>query len=234
MDNQEGKSFVGLECTLFKDLDKKTFNKLNKAREYRLYKKGENIYTIGEIPKGVFCLHEGHVKAFRIGSDKKEQIIYLAKPGDLIGWQQLTCSDPYTTSGVALEKVQVSHIPKALFLEAIKNSPLSLALTKYICDDVIMLESKILELSQKSVRERLATNILLLYEKFGVKYENKTLIGVPLTREDFANLIGTNTETVIKLLSEMRKEGHIDFIERKMLILNLNAVKKFSDFYVNS
>lgn len=231
MDNKEEKSFVGLECSLFKDLDKKSFNKLNKAREHRSYKKGEELYTQGKKPEGVFCIHEGHVKAFKIGSDGKEQIIYLAKPGDLIGWQQLTCNDPYTTSAVALDKVQASHIPREIFLEAIRNSPLSLALTKYICDDVVMLESKVLELSQKSVRERLATNILMLNEKFGIQHEDKTLIGVPLTREDFANLIGTNTETVIKLLSELRKEGHIDFVDRKILIINLTALKKFSDFY---
>lgn len=231
MDNMEENSFKGLECTLFKDLDQQSFDKLIKEREYRSYKKGEALYSQGEDPTGVFCIHEGHVKAFKIGSDGKEQIIYLAKPGDLIGWQQLTCNDPYTTSAVALDKVYASHIPKGLFVETIRNSPLSLALTRYICDDVMMLESKVLELSQKSVRERLATNILMLYDRFGVKHGNQVLIGVPLTREDYANLIGTNTETVIKLLSELRKEGHIDFIDRKVLILNLGALKKFSDFY---
>lgn len=231
MDNKEGKSASGLECSIFKDLDQETLNKLENARDYKEYKKGEYLYKEGNVPTGVFCIHDGHVKSFKIGSDGKEQIIYLGKPGDLIGWQQLTCNDPYTTSGVALEKVTASHIPRDMFLDAIKNSPLSLALTKYICDDVIMLESKVLELSQKSVRERLATNILMLYQKFGVKQGNEILIGVPLTREDFANLIGTNTETVIKLLSELRKEGHIEFVDKKILILNLSALKKFSDFY---
>lgn len=231
MNTNEGQSFKGLECSLFKELDEKSFKKLDKAREYRFYKKGEYLYNQGHAPTGVFCVHEGHIKAFKIGSDKKEQIIYLAKPGDLIGWQRLTCNDPYTTSAVALDQVHVSHIPQEVFIDIVRNSDLSLVLTKYICDDVVMLESKVLELSQKSVRERLATNILLLYEKFGVNHENKVIISVPLTREDFANLIGTNTETVIKLLSEMRKEGHIDFVERKMVILNLHALKKFSDFY---
>lgn len=231
MAKKEENNLPKVECSVFKDLDNKTLNEINRAREYRILKKGEYVYSEGEIPSGVFCVHEGHVKAFKIGSDGKEQIIYLAKPGDLIGWQQLTCSDPYSTSGVALEKVVVSHISKDEFLKAIEQSPLSLALTKYICDDVIRLETKVLELSQKSVRERLATNILMLYDKFGVQNGETTVIGVPLTREDFANLIGTNTETVIKLLSELRKEGHIDYLDKKIMILNLNAIKKFSDFY---
>jgi CRP/FNR family transcriptional regulator len=231
MDKKDDKNSLQVECSVFKDLDKHTLKELNEIREFRTLKKGDYVYSEGENPSGVFVVHEGHVKAFKIGSDRKEQIIYLAKPGDLIGWQQLTCSDPYSTSGVALERVVVSYIPKEYFVKAVEKSSLSLALTKYICDDVIRLETKVLELSQKSVRERLATNILMLYEKFGIQYGPTTVIGVPLTREDFANLIGTNTETVIKLLSELRKEGHIDFIDKKIMILNLPAIKKFSDFY---
>lgn len=231
MENKDDKFNSGVECSIFKDLDKKVLNELNKVREFRDLKKGDYVYTEGSEPTGVFCIHEGHIKSFKIGSDGKEQIIYLAKPGDLVGWQQLACTDPYSTSGVALEKAIVSHIPKDVFLKAVKNTHLSISLTKYICDDVTRLESKVLELSQKSVRERLATNILMLHDKFGIQDGNRAMIAVPLTREDFANLIGTNTETVIKLLSEFRKEGHIEIIDRKILILNLSALKKFSDFY---
>ncbi|MFN3402814.1 MAG: Crp/Fnr family transcriptional regulator [Cytophagaceae bacterium] len=223
--------FEGTECSLFKDLDEDRLNQLNKIRQIKVLKKGDFIYTEGSVPNSVFALHSGHIKAFKIGSDGKEQIIYLSKPGDLVGWQQLTCNDPYSTSAVALERAVISEIDKAEFIRLIENTPVSLALTHYICEDVVMLETKVLELSQKSVRERLATNIILLYEKFGMKNENTLIIGIPLTREDFANLIGTNTETVIKLLSEFRKEGHIDIIDKKIIIINMTALRKMSDFY---
>lgn len=217
---------IGVECLLFESLRISSIKRINKQREFRTYKKGEQIFAEGTIPQGVYCIHEGHVKIF--GAEKKEQIIYLGKPGDLIGWQQLACDDPYTTSAVALEKCLISFISKKEFLDIVSRYNLSVPLTRYICDDVIRLESKILELSQKSVRERLAMNILMLNEKFGSALEDKVVISVPLTREDFANLVGTNTETVIKLLSELRKEGHIDFLQKKIIILNINALRKFS------
>lgn len=223
--------FLGEESAIFKELKPKALNEINRLREFRYLKKGDKVFSEGETPKGIFGIHQGHIKAFKSGSDRKEQIIYLGKPGDIIGWQQLTCDDPYTTSAVALEKSLVSYISKEDFFSIIDKYNLSVNLTKYICDDVVMLESKVLELSQKSVRERLATNILMLYNKYGIKEGNTVLIGIPLTREDFANLIGTNTETVIKLFSEFRKDGHIDFFEKKIIILNLSALKKFSDFY---
>lgn len=218
--------FPGIECAIFKELKFSSLKHVYKSREYRSFKKGEYIFTEGEIPEGVFCIHEGHVKIFRC--QKKEQIIYLTKPGDLIGWQQLACDDPYSTSAVALEKTTVSFINKKDFLEIIEKNNLSVPLTRYICDDIIRLEAKILELSQRTVRERLATNILMLNEKFGLTNENGTIISIPLTREDFANLIGTNTETVIKLFSELRKDGHISFIQKRIIILNLKALLKFS------
>jgi CRP-like cAMP-binding protein len=231
MENEDQQQFSGIECSLFKNLDKKILKEINKVRIYKTFKKGDFLFTEGEKPEGVFCIHEGHVKTFKNGSDGKEQIIHLAKAGDLVGWQHIMCDDPYSASTVALDKVSASHFPNESFIEIIKQNCLSVELTRYLCDYVLMLESKILELSQKSVRERLATNILMLYEKFGTRHGNDILISIPLTRGDFADLIATNTETVIKLLSELRKEGHIDFIDKKILILNLSALKKFSDFY---
>src|SRR5688500_6319025 len=115
MAENEESNLPGMECCIFRDLDKKTLNFLNKSREFKSLKKGEFIYQEGASPTGVYCIHEGHIKAFKVGSDGKEQIIYLAKPGDLIGWQQLTCEDPYSTSAVALEPVTVSHIPREIF-----------------------------------------------------------------------------------------------------------------------
>jgi CRP-like cAMP-binding protein len=230
MENEE-QQFSSIECPLFKNLNEEILREINKVRKHRILKKGDFLFTEGEKPEGIFCIHEGHVKTFKNGSDGKEQIINLTKAGDLVGWQHIMCDDLYSASAVALDKVSTSHFPNESFIEIIKKNCLSVELTRYLCDYALMLEGKILELSQKSVRERLATNILMLREKFGAQYGNHILITIPLSRGDFANLIATNTETVIKLLSEFRKEGHIDFIDKKILILNLNALKKFSDFY---
>ncbi|MFN6944705.1 MAG: Crp/Fnr family transcriptional regulator [Cytophagaceae bacterium] len=216
----------GKECVLFENLDDAKKRLISETRTLVHLKKGECLFSEGGSPTGVYCVHFGHLKGVKTGKDGKEQIIYLAKPGDLVGWQQVGCEDPYTTTTIALDKAIVSHIPKAIFLEATKDSPLSAAFARYICDDVIMLESKVLELSQKSVKERLVSNIVLLQEKYGENKDDTVLITIPLSREDYANLVGTNTETAIKMLSELRKEGYIDFIDKKILILNLNHLKR--------
>lgn len=231
MKDKEGSAFSGIECVLFEKLGKDSLKKIRKILEYRYFKKGEFLFKEGSIPQNVICIHEGHVKVYKMGSDGKEQVVYLCKSGDLIGWQQLFNDAPYSASSVALDQVMVSLIPRDKFIEVVRESPVSLSFIKYVCNTVVLLEEKVLELSQKSVRERLAANILFLMDNFGTTHSGKNMINLPLTREEYANIIGTNTETVIKLLSEFRKEKLIEFQDRRIVVLNVEALKKMSDFY---
>jgi CRP/FNR family transcriptional regulator, cyclic AMP receptor protein len=100
---------------------------------------------------------------------------------------------------------------------------------KYLCKGKLMLESKVLHLFKDSLRQRLALNLLLLIEKFGISGEMNILLRIPLSRMDMANLIGTNPETVFKLLSQFKKEGIIDFVDKQMLILNPALLRRISD-----
>ncbi len=65
-------------------------------------------------------------------------------------------------------------------------------------------EQKITHLAQKPVRERLAETLLTLKETYGLEEDEET-INVMLSREEIANLVGTATESAIRLLSEFKK-----------------------------
>ena len=86
-------------------------------------------------------------------------------------------------------------------------------------------ETRIVELAQKPLRERLAEAILILKETFGFE-ENTTTIDVSLTREDIANIIGTATESVIRLLSEFKKDNLIELNGRKISIVDMKKLIK--------
>ena len=75
------------------------------------------------------------------------------------------------------------------------------------------------ELAQKSSRERLAETLLLLETKYGVEADGKT-VAVRLTRTELAGLVGTVTESVIRLLSELAKEGVIDLVRSGIIIVD--------------
>ena len=111
-----------------------------------------------------------------------------------------------------------------------KNHLLYGKINAHLCKVLGLIEDKVLNFSQRSVRERIAINILNLNDSFGVKSNNEILIDVPLSREDMANMVGTATETVIRILSEFRKEGMVNFNGKKMTITNINNLKKVASF----
>jgi len=93
------------------------------------------------------------------------------------------------------------------------------------------MREKISDLAQKSVRERLAGNLLMLKETYGIDGEESTLIDISLSREDLANIVGTATETVIRLLSEFKKDGLIALEGKKIKVLKPRELAKEADFY---
>ena len=100
---------------------------------------------------------------------------------------------------------------------------------KSLCHDLGLADERIQSLAQKSVRERLAETLLFLQKTF--QNENDTdenLIAVTLPREDIANIVGTATETVIRLLSEFKNDKLIDMEGKKIRILNKIALEKIS------
>jgi len=93
------------------------------------------------------------------------------------------------------------------------------------------MEDKLVSIAQKSVRERLAATLLMLKETYGMEGENSELIDIALSREDLANIIGTATETVIRLLSEFKNQKIISLEGKKIKVLKPQDLVREADFY---
>ena len=93
------------------------------------------------------------------------------------------------------------------------------------------MEDKLVSIAQKSVRERLAATLLMLKETYGMEGENSELIDIALSREDLANIIGTATETVIRLLSEFKSQKIISLEGKKIKVLKPQDLVREADFY---
>jgi len=91
---------------------------------------------------------------------------------------------------------------------------------KLLTVDLRSAEDKMVSMANKPVKERLAEGILLLKEYFGTDKDGATIKSI-LTREEIANLVGTATETAIRLLSELKQEKIIELNGKSIKILNL-------------
>ena len=218
--------------SLFKHLDPTALDHISESKTCIKYKKGQTIFYEGTRPLGIFCLKSGNVKVHKMTSHGKDQIIYLANAGSLLGYRALLGEEFYSSSATVIQEAQICFIPKEQFLQALKENPVfSQQITKAVCRELGVAQEKLTDLAQKSVRERLAGNLLMLKETYGVEGGESTLIDIALSREDLANIVGTATETIIRLLSDFKSSGLISLEGKKIKILDPKALAKEADFY---
>ena len=195
------------------------------------YKKSQTLFYEDSIAQGVYCISSGVVKLSKNGFDGREQILRFSKSGDFLGYRALIADEPFVASATCIEDTVACFIPRAQFMELLHENPhINQSMMKALCHEIGLADEKITSLAHKSVRERLAEALLLLHETFYLENSGKPeeLIQISLPREDIANIVGTATETVIRLLSEMNKEGVILLEGKKISILKKRALQKIA------
>lgn len=212
----------------FKSLSENELNSLNYEKSCSLVKKGTILYKEGSRLTGFYCIIKGIIKIYKTGHDDKEQIIRFAKQGDIIAYRSLLSQETASTSSKVIEDAIVCHVPYKTLLNLIEKNPaFSITLLRIVCAELKEANSYITDIAQKSVRERLAEILLLLKDSFELDAE-KT-IQISLTREELANMVGTATESIIRLLSEFNQSKVIELKGRKIKIINLPGLIRIAN-----
>lgn len=214
----------------FSDLNPDCLDTISNNKTCNLYKKGQLLLHEGSRPMGVFCIKEGKVKVFKLGQQGKEQITAILKEGDLVGYRAMLGESLYHVSVEALEDVVACHIPKSDFMAAFENDKsLHNKLISELSNEVMGLTAIITDLAQKPVRERTAAALVMLsdiYKKHnGVNNDNNG-IDISLTRESLANIVGTATETLIRILHDFKEEGLVESKGRKLTVTNVKTLER--------
>ncbi|MFN8241969.1 MAG: Crp/Fnr family transcriptional regulator [Bacteroidales bacterium] len=216
--------------SIFKHLTGDEAEQLNFEKDHRHYKRGEILYNEGNRISGFYCINSGIIKVYKTGLDGKEQIIRFAKPGEIIAYRSVLSSEPACTTSEVIEDCRVCFIPTELLVTLIKkNSTFALELLKLTCNELGEANSYITDIAQKTVRERLAEVLLHLIKDFGL--DEQKYLNISLTREELANIVGTATESVIRLLSEFKSDKLVELNGRKIKILNIKGLEKISNVF---
>ncbi|WP_421921045.1 Crp/Fnr family transcriptional regulator [Marinifilum sp.] len=188
-------------------------------------KRGSLIYKEGDFAKGCFFLFKGILKVFKTGVEGREQIIRFAKEGDLIGFRSVLSHERFCTSAKVIDDAIVCFIPANILTKLIQeNSNFALQLMKITCAELGEANNHITDIAQKSVRERLAEVLVQLEDTFGLDHDGT--INISLRREELANMVGTATESIIRLLSEFKVDNLIETNGRRIKILNMKLLRK--------
>ena len=218
--------------SLFSSLPESQLCVISEVKNLISHRKGQIVYYEGTKPLGIFCVNAGVIKVYKTASNGKEQILYLAKEGDFLGYHALLGEESYSNSATIIKDAKICFIPKEAFLSSMMKSPdFFRRITKQLSHELGIMEDKLTDASQKSIRERLAVLLLQLANTYGVDGGGHQQIDLILTREEIAGMVGTATESVIRLLSEFKKDGLIELDGKKISIKNKKGLVRLSDFY---
>ena len=218
---------VASSHSVFKSLTPDENSFLESEKECNIYKRGEVIYNEGNRINGVFCVNKGVLKIYKTGSDGKEQIVAFAKEGDITGYRSVLSHEPACTTAAVIQEAHICFIPSNIIFQLVReNGDFSLSLMQLTCMELNQANSFIKDIAQKTVRERLAETLLMLELKFGTNDEG--FLNIILTREEFANIVGTATESIIRLLSEFKSEGILIMDGKKVKLNDKPYLEKLS------
>jgi len=217
--------------SIFCSLKNEVLKGISKNKGGNQYKKGEIIFSAGFEPFGIHCVSKGKVKIYKLGSDGKDQIVRVANVGDIIGYRSVVSNELYSASAEALEETRTCFISKKNFFELIEDeNEFALKVMKVLSKDLRLAESQSMSIAQRTVKERLA-NVLLSKKGILEEKEGKELMSFTISRKDLADLIGCAPETIIRMLSQLKKEGVIALNKREIEILDQNKLYKIAHKY---
>jgi CRP-like cAMP-binding protein len=210
-----------------KALNKDELLRIADCKSSYTIKKGEAIFNEGESVNGIFCIKDGVCKLSKLSANGNGQIVKLVTKGELLGQRSMISEEPVNLSAIALEDMEVCFIPKTEIMGFFNhNSKFSLEMMKTICADLKDADDHLVNMAQKPVKQRLAETLLHLYDTFGIDRDNS--LKIKLSREEIAGMVGTATESCIRLLSEFNKHGIIELAGKKIIIADRNKLQHFT------
>ena len=192
------------------------------------FKKNEIIYIENEAPKDLMCLLKGKVKIYKDGVGGRSQIIRMIRPVQYFGYRAYFANEPYVTSASAFESSQVCLISMKIVEHFLRNNGnLAMFFIQLLSVDLGVTDERVVNLTQKHIRGRLAESLLFLKENYGLENDGAT-IGIYLSREDLANLSNMTTSNAIRTLSIFENERIISLDGRKIKIIDEDKLHKIS------
>ncbi len=190
---------------------------ISKDRKVRSIGKKESIFHEGDELRTVFFINKGKVRTFKMNNDGKELVTGLYGEGDFIGYMSVLEGGRTAESAETLEDSELALIPREEMLALMyRDRDVSIRFIKMLSKEVKEKEERLLNLAYSSVRQRVAQALIRLKDRYGDGSARK--LGVRISREDLATIVGTATESLIRSLSDMKEEGLIEMDGREIVV----------------
>lgn len=209
-------------------MSKEELKKVSDSKVTKCIKKGEPIFEEGEKLDGVYCIRNGISKLSKLSANGKDQIVKLASKGEVIGQRSVVAEENVNLSAVAVSDMEVCFIPKEHIVSTLRTNPnFTLEVLRHMAHDLKEADDVLVNMSQKSVKQRVAEAFLYLKNNYGEDEDG--FLNLTLSREDISNVVGTAVESCIRIISEFKKKGFLKTSGKKICIADERALRELAE-----
>ena len=201
---------------------------LRENTKYVEFKKNGLIYKENEAPQYLYCLVDGKVKIFKDGIGGRPQIIRLVKVGESFAYRAYFSGHEYLTSAASVGQSACYQVPLTVISQIVEqNNKFAMMFIKRLSDDLGLMDARVVSLTQKHIRGRLAETLVMLLDIYGANPATNELYGV-LSREDLACFANMTASNAIRALSAFDSEGLIRLSGKRIIILDEEGLRRVS------
>jgi len=201
-----------------------SLNDLSNDRKQKQFPKKSILYASEDTPRYLYLLTQGKIRIYQVNNDGKEMTSTLLRPGDYFGYEAVLRNTPYFDSSEAMEDSEVTLIPKDDFIKLItRNREVAATFIQMMSNNLEEKESQLLDLAYKTVRKRVADALVALFDKY---HDEGRDFEMAISREDLASIVGTSTESAIRMLSEFKAAGLVEIHGSHIKVLQPDKLRK--------
>lgn len=181
------------------------------------------IYKEGNNSNYIYLIISGLIKCHKLDEQGKQLTTALYKEDDLFGYTSFTQNLAYQESATAIQKTELVGLSKKALTSVLnKNHKVTLELIELLTGDLAVVKDQLLQMAYSSVSKKTASTILKFAEKLNRKPEEQ----IKISRIDLASVAGIATETLIRTMSNFKKQGIIEIEGRTIRILDINRLQE--------
>jgi len=219
-----------LHFPFMRDINKNDLQKFCARLVYKKYQKKEFVYLPYEADERVYFIIRGNVEIGYLDESGRELSLDILGSGDIFGAFMRGRLSSEAMSGSfarAVDKALIAFLNRDDFNNFLEKYPrFSTKIRSTMGQRIKMLENKLQNLVFSDVKTRICKLLYALYEKAGDKRSGQ--IKIQLTHQDIANLVASSRETASLHLSELKKNGVITYERKRIRILSLNSLMRYS------
>ena len=222
------KSFIGIDShkirllaasSLFSELSDEEFSALDSLSHTQIVPPKKTVFFKGDAGNSMYAVIEGRLKVHNVSSDGREIILGFLEAGSIFGEIALMDGKPRTATVVTVETCKLLVIDRPSFLRFLESQPkVALKLMIAMCDRLRATDELLENIVFMNLPSRLIRILKILSEKYGKPVSNGVKLGIKLSQQELASLIGASRESVNKQLRAWEDEGLLMMLEGQMIL----------------